>query len=79
MEFVAQLSPDGFEASGQGLLSTLKGCIGAFTGLSIGGYVEQQFGARVMYRGLAVVVALGTLVFDIAGRYKPPHRPHLPS
>uniref|UniRef100_A0A7S2KQ61 Major facilitator superfamily associated domain-containing protein n=1 Tax=Leptocylindrus danicus TaxID=163516 RepID=A0A7S2KQ61_9STRA len=79
VEFVAQLSPDGFEASGQGLLSTLKGCIGAFTGLSIGGYVEQQFGARVMYRGLAIVVALGTLVFDIAGRYKPPHRPHLPS
>ena len=59
--FADEFLPRGFEASGQGFLSTIK-CLGQFTGLLIGGYLE----GRLLYRVLAAIVGLGSLVLAIA-------------
>lgn len=62
VEYMAQLSPKGYEASGQGLLSGLGG-IGGIIGLSLGGWIEDTFGAKFMYRAYATVVAIGLAIF----------------
>lgn len=59
--FADELLPRGFEASGQGFLSTIK-CFGQFTGLLIGGYLD----GRVLYRVLAAIVGVGSLLLAIA-------------
>ena len=59
--FADEFLPCGFEASGQGFLSTIK-CLGQFTGLLIGGYLD----GRMLYRVLAAIVGVGSLVLAIA-------------
>lgn len=65
VEFVADLMPVGYEASGQGLLG-LFGGFGAVTGLFVGGLTEELLGPRIMYRLIATIVFLGMAVFSIA-------------
>ena len=61
--FVDGLMPRGYESSGQGFLSTVMG-LGQFVGLCIGGVLE----GRMLYRVLAGIVTLGSLVLAI-GQY----------
>lgn len=65
VDFMSSLSPPGFESSGQGLLQMLTG-IGSVAGLSGGGYLEETYGARTMYRVAALVACLGCLPLVIA-------------
>jgi predicted MFS family arabinose efflux permease len=58
VEFVSDLVPLGYEASGQGLLFLFRG-LGGIGGLALGGYLEQHVGPRTMYRMFASVVATG--------------------
>ena len=58
VDFVAQFVPKGYEASGQGMLYSLRG-FGSVVGLLFGGYFEDLIGPRIMYRVLATNVAIG--------------------
>lgn len=61
--FAAEWVPKGYEASGQGFLSMVRG-LGQFVGLCIGGFVE----GRTLYRLLAVIVSFGSIMLAI-GNY----------
>jgi len=65
VEFAAAISPDGYESSGQGLLSMLLG-FGSVTGVSFGGWIEDVFGPKVLYRSYAGIVAAGLVAFYVA-------------
>uniref|UniRef100_A0A7S2N1P0 Major facilitator superfamily associated domain-containing protein n=1 Tax=Helicotheca tamesis TaxID=374047 RepID=A0A7S2N1P0_9STRA len=60
VEFAARIAPKGYESSGQGLLQGLIG-IGSFIGLSLGGWLEDTFGPKMMYRSYATVVLVGLI------------------
>lgn len=65
VHFVGQLVPlPGYEASGQGLLSLMKG-IGAMVGLLLGGWA-QGTSARLLYRVASAVVFVGSSLFGIS-------------
>lgn len=70
VDFVAQLVPEGYEASGQGMLYTLRGC-GSVVGLLFGGYGAEFFGPRIMYRVLATIVSIGFGVLLMASFNQP--------
>ena len=53
--FVEEMIPNGYEASGQGLLSLIRG-VGASLGLLLGGIIEERFGATFLYGGLSLLV-----------------------
>ena len=59
VDFVAQLMPPGYQASGQGIANALRG-LGGMLGLGLGGWVAEEVGDRMIYRVAAVVVAVGT-------------------
>jgi hypothetical protein len=65
VEFVSKLMPLGYEASGQGILYLFRG-LGGISGVSLGGFLKEQLGARVMYGTFAAIVAAGALVFALA-------------
>ena len=58
--FADEWVPAGYESSGQGFISMIGG-FGQFVGLCIGGYLE----GRVLYRVLAMIVTLGSLILGI--------------
>jgi MFS family permease len=65
VDFVARHMPAGAEATGQGLIYMFRGG-GAILGLLVGGLVQETFGARVLYRVAAVLVATGCGALCIA-------------
>lgn len=58
--FAAEWVPKGYEASGQGFLSMIRG-LGQFVGLCIGGFLE----GRILYRILAAIVTVGSVILAI--------------
>lgn len=64
-QFVAELVPAGYEASGQGILSAFKGG-GSIIGLLVGGIGEDIIGPRRMYRVLAAIVSVGFTLLSCA-------------
>ena len=56
---------DGKEATGQGFLQFFIG-IGSVIGLVFGGYAEDSYGPRIMYRISALFVSIGCMLF-VAG------------
>mmetsp|Transcript_32534 Transcript_32534/g.49776 ORF Transcript_32534/g.49776 Transcript_32534/m.49776 type:complete len:269 (+) Transcript_32534:156-962(+) len=62
VEHVAVLASRGQEASAQGLMGLFVG-LGSMIGLFVGGWTEDRFGAKFMYRLWAVVVVGGMLIF----------------
>lgn len=58
--FADEWVPAGYESSGQGFISMIGG-LGQFVGLCIGGYLE----GRLLYRVLATIVMLGSLILGI--------------
>ena len=67
VEYMARLSPRGYEATSQGLLSGLRG-VGSIVGLSLGGWIDDAYGAKVMYRLYATIVAIGLGIFIFTDR-----------
>ena len=59
--FAAEWVPSGYEASGQGFLSMVRG-LGQFVGLCIGGVIE----GRTLYRVLAAIVGIGSFMLAIS-------------
>jgi len=72
VEYFVSFTPKGQEAAGQGLLSALEG-VGGVIGLAGGGWAEDAFGPKMMYRGFAAMVATGCGIFAATdawrGRY----------
>lgn len=62
VEFAAKITPKGYEASGQGILSLLLG-IGSVVGLTLGGWIEEIHGPVILYRSYAGIVCIGLLSF----------------
>lgn len=59
----SSIIPNGYEASGQALLSSFIG-IGSVLGLFFGGWLEDTLGPRIMYRLSALVVFAGCGLFS---------------
>jgi len=68
VEYVTRNTPNGYEASGQGILVSTTG-IGSFLGLLVGGFLEGKFGATFMYRVMSTIVAFGMAVLFCADKY----------
>lgn len=62
VQFISLITPEGLEASGQGILNLFLG-LGSFSGLILGGYLEEVFDPRFMYRAFAFIVFVGTFIF----------------
>jgi len=73
VEYISCIVPEGYEASGQGLLVLFRGS-GAVLGLLIGGWVEEKFGPKVLYAGLASIVSIGIVSLFSAGHFSTPRR-----
>mmetsp|Transcript_6010 Transcript_6010/g.9309 ORF Transcript_6010/g.9309 Transcript_6010/m.9309 type:complete len:623 (+) Transcript_6010:68-1936(+) len=65
VEYIAQIAPKGFEATGQGLLIFVN-YAGIVTGLFVGGHIQEAFGSVLMFYVMAIIVGLGTVVLLIA-------------
>ncbi len=73
VDYVSTIVPEGYEASGQGLLVLFRGS-GAVLGLLIGGWVEEKFGPKTLYSGLAFIVLIGVVALVLAGSFSIPRR-----
>ena len=56
--FMADIMPDSYEASGQGLLFLIKG-MGGTIGIALAGVAQEYIGARAMYACLGLIVCCG--------------------
>ena len=63
VDFADQFVPSGYESSGQGFISMIRG-LGQVIGLCIGGVLE----GRTLYRVLASIVTLGSIILGL-GNY----------
>lgn len=61
--FADEWVPSGYESSGQAFISMVRG-LGQFVGLCIGGALE----GRVLYRVLAAIVTVGSLILGVGSR-----------
>jgi MFS family permease len=77
VDFVAQLMPVGYEATGQGLVYVVRG-LGNVCGLLVGGWTQETWGARTLYRGAAVVVSLGSAILALASYLRQRHHVRQP-
>lgn len=63
--YVADRTPPNAEATGQSLLSVVRG-LGSTLGSVLGGYIMQRFGSKILYSGAAVVVFVAVVSFAAA-------------
>lgn len=62
VEYVNRNMPEGSEASGQGIVNLIRGSANVI-GLWLGGFLQDAFGPRVMYRVFVAAVTVGISVF----------------
>jgi MFS family permease len=63
VDFATKLIPEsGKEATGQGLLQFFTG-VGSVLGLLLGGWMDDVYGPRWMYRVSAIIVSIGSCIF----------------
>lgn len=65
VEYISQIVPKGYEATGQGLLIFVN-YMGVVAGLFAGGHIQETLGPRAMFYVMATIVALGTAVLFAA-------------
>ena len=68
--FVAVATPRagphrGLDATAQNLMGAITGLFGSLLGTSVGGYVQDQRGPHVLYRGAGALVLVSVAVFGI--------------
>ena len=68
VSYADEIAPPGLGATAQGLLSGVFMGISAATGAILGGILYQDFGGAIMYRTMAIVVAVSILIFFAAQR-----------
>ncbi len=62
VEFMAKITPESYEASGQAFLLVVRGVAASF-GLFSGGFVQEHFGGRFFYGCLSGMVSIGLIFF----------------
>lgn len=65
VEYIARVTPTGYDASAQGVLFTIR-FVGVVVGLFVGGSMQQTFGGRTLYFSMSVLVFLGMVVLASA-------------
>ena len=65
VEYIAQIVPRGFEATGQGLLIFVN-YVGIVVGLFAGGHIQETLGPRDMFQVMATIVGIGCVVLFLA-------------
>lgn len=68
VEFIARMMPEGYEASGQGILIFVT-YFGVVAGLIVAGWIQETLGGYVMFRVMAGIVSVGMMVFLLAERF----------
>lgn len=63
VEYVAAVTPQGLDATGQIIMSTITSLGGSLVGTAVGGYVEHTYGSTILYRGAALIVACVFMVY----------------
>ena len=71
VDTAARYSPVGWEATGQGLISMVRGA-GSFLGLLYGGWAVQHQGGRVMYEISSCLVSFGVLCLGMGYYFQTP-------
>lgn len=71
VDVAAKSSPKGYEASGQSLMSMVRG-FGSCLGLWLGGRAMDHLGPRLMYRVSACVCLFGSCFFAVVMLMHPP-------
>lgn len=69
VHYAREAAPEGIGATTQALFGAVVWGLGSGTGNLLGGVVYDAFGARTLFLGAAVAVALATLFFLLAGRH----------
>ena len=65
VQYVAEVSPKGLEATSQIMWGSITGIFGSVVGSAAGGYVEDSLGAHVLYRGAAAIVSTVFAVYFV--------------
>ena len=65
VEYIVQMVPKGYEATGQGLLIFVN-YVGIVAGLFAGGHIQETLGPRVMFDVMALIVGFGCVVLFLA-------------
>lgn len=68
VHYAREAAPEGMGATTQALFGAVVWGLGSGTGNLLGGVVYDAFGARTLFLGAAVAVALATAFFLLAGR-----------
>ncbi|MBI9048921.1 MAG: MFS transporter [Anaerolineaceae bacterium] len=63
VSYADQMAPAGLSATAQGMYAGVQLGIGAAVGAILGGWLYQSIGAAAMYRLMALVMAVGLLLF----------------
>ena len=66
VSYADEIAPPGLGATAQGLLSGVFMGVSAATGAILGGILYQEFGGAIMYRTMAIAVAVSILIFFVA-------------
>ncbi|KAL7579976.1 hypothetical protein ACA910_004969 [Epithemia clementina (nom. ined.)] len=71
VDTASRFSPPGWEATGQGLISLVRGS-GSILGLLYGGWAVEHLGGRFMYEISSCLVSVGVLCLGVASCYQSP-------
>lgn len=66
VSYANEIAPPGLGATAQGLLAGVFMGIATATGAILGGALYQDFGGAIMYRTMAIVIAISILIFFAA-------------
>ena len=69
VSYADEIAPPGLGATAQGMLSGVFMGISAAVGAMVGGILYQDFGGAIMYRTMAIAVAVSSLIF-LAAQWK---------
>jgi len=68
VSYADEIAPPGLGATAQGMLSGIFMGISAATGAMLGGFLYQDLGGALMYRTMAIIVAVCILIFFLFQR-----------
>ena len=67
VHLIAEMTPPDLRATGQTLLSALRGGLGYTLGTAVGGAVLENYGSKVLFRSGAGLALVGLLCFLVGG------------
>lgn len=68
VQMASEITPDGYEATVQGIISMLTS-FGSVIGVSLGGWIEDEYSDISLYRSYAVIVFVGLLFYNLSIKF----------